>query len=128
MSPVRKGKQPAPANESDDDEDSDDEDSDAESASDEEDDAIAEKATPEEAEKQFKREKLVRGAIAKILEKNGPFSLEELPKVLETVGVKSFTPQICGYATLRKFAKSQPKKYIRFDKTTNVETAEKEEQ
>ena len=78
--------------------------------------------TPEEAEKQYKREKLMRGAIVKCLEKQGPFLLEELPKVLEsaTPPVKGFSPKICGYSTLKKFIKSQPRKYMKYDKATGM--------
>ncbi len=64
----------------------------------------------------------MRGAIVKCLDKQGPFLLEELPKVLETATppVKGFTPMICGYTTLKKFIKGQPKKYMRYDKSSGM--------
>ncbi len=42
-----------------------------------------------------------------------------ISQVLESV-VKGFTPEILGYTSLRKFAKNQPKKFMRFDKKENM--------
>ena len=53
------------------------------SSSDQADANAALDVTPEEAEKQWKREQLVRKALRHALLKSGPIRLEELPRVLE---------------------------------------------
>ena len=65
---------------SDDEEDSDEEEDETDSDDDEDAKKILD-VTPEEAEKQFKREQHVRKALRHVLLKSGPFALEELPKV-----------------------------------------------
>mmetsp|Transcript_7157 Transcript_7157/g.17362 ORF Transcript_7157/g.17362 Transcript_7157/m.17362 type:complete len:259 (+) Transcript_7157:130-906(+) len=103
---------------SDDEEDSDEEEDETDSDEDEDAKKILD-VTPEEAEKQFKREQHVRKALRHVLLKSGPFALEELPKAMEAV-VKGFTPEILGYTSLRQFAKNQPKRFMRFDKKENM--------
>ncbi|CAD7933168.1 unnamed protein product [Amoebophrya sp. A25] len=97
----------------------DEEDDDEDSEDDDEDAKAALSVSAEEAERQFKREQFVRKALRHALLKQGPCSLEELPAVMETV-VKGFAPAIMGYSSLRKFAKNQPKKFMRFDKKENM--------
>ena len=105
---------------------SDDSSDDSDSDSDEE--FKKAEVSAEEAEKQFKREKLVRGAVVKALERfpratddsgsKGGFLVAELPDVLASNAqpVKGFKPEICGYSSLEKFAKAQRgplKKYMK---------------
>jgi len=80
---------------------------------------------PEEAEKQYKREKVVRKAFHSVFKRVDQFSVEEIPEKLMEVNVKNFTPQMCGYASLRGFAKNQPKTVFRYSKTTGVIQAPK---
>lgn len=73
--------------------------------------------SPEEAEKQYKREQLVRKAIKHVLTKVPEgFALDDLPKQLEAVNVKGFNPKTCGYPTLEKFVKRQPDRVLKYNK------------
>ena len=68
-------------------------------------------------EKQGKREKIIQGKIYIIL-KDDPdgFPLDELPEQLAERGVKNFSPTICGYKTLEKFASRQPEQIMYYSK------------
>lgn len=102
-------------------EEEDEEEEDEADSSEEEGDVVDEAAdvSAEEAEKQLKREQLVRKALRHVLLKSGPFALDEMPKAMESV-VKGFAPEILGYSSLRKFAKQVPKKFMIFDKKENM--------
>jgi len=104
--------EPAKAKESDDDSD----DSDSDSSSDEEKAPVVE--DPEEAAKQYKRERIVQKAILHLFEQKFPhgFLLEELPQMLAKIQVNNFKPQSLGYESLHEFARKQPRGLIRYDK------------
>ena len=68
-------------------------------------------------EKQGKREKIIQGKIYLILNEDPDgFALEDLPAQLAAKGVKNFSPSICGYKTLAKFASRQPEKILYYSK------------
>ena len=94
-----------------------------ESDSDSDSDSEPAKATvvvedPEEAAKQYKRERIVQKAILHLFERKFPhgFPLEELPALLEKIKVSNFKPQALGYESLHEFARKQPRALIRYDK------------
>jgi hypothetical protein len=104
------------------------EDSEESSSDDEEDDDEDDEKkelTPEEleeAEKQYKREKIVRKAIKHLLttkHKEG-FQLDALPELLEGIKVKNFTPAMCGYKSMEDFAKKQPERLFRYSKSKKL--------
>lgn len=114
-----KAKSPRSPNRKDDDSDDESDGSDSESDSGSE----PAKATvvvddPEEAAKQYKRERIVQKAILHLFEQKFPhgFPLEELPALLEKIKVSNFKPQSLGYESLHEFARKQPRALIRYDK------------
>jgi hypothetical protein len=73
-----------------------------------------------EAEKQYKRELIVRKAILHLFESKFPdgFPLDELPEYLARIKVVNFRPESLGYSTLHEFARKQPREAIFYDKGT----------
>ena len=109
-----------PAEEGEDDEDSkNSSDEDSVSSSEEEEDipdmTDEQKQT---AEKQYKRELIVRKAIMHLFENKFPegFPLDDLPDCLARIKVVNFKPESLGYATLHEFARKQPREAIFYDK------------
>lgn len=71
----------------------------------------------EEADKQFKREKAMRGPIKALMTKHPDgFVVDALPELLAGIKVSGFTPQKCGYASLHSFCKAQPPALFKYDK------------
>ena len=70
------------------------------------------------AEKQYKRELIVRKAILHLFENkfHEGFPLDELPEYLSRIKVVNFKPESLGYATLHEFARKQPREAIFYDK------------
>lgn len=106
--------------EEDDDEEEHSSDEDSVSSSDDEEEAD-DNMTEEQkqtAEKQYKRELIVRKAILHLFENKFPegFPLEELPEYLARIKVVNFKPESLGYATLHEFARKQPREAIFYDK------------
>jgi hypothetical protein len=104
----------------------DDEDDESESSDEEEEDEFdSDSDLPDmtddqkvEAEKQYKRELIVRKAILHLFESRFPegFPLDDLPDVLARIKVVNFKPESLGYATLHEFARKQPRDAIYYDK------------
>eukprot|EP00437_Effrenium_voratum_P049966 CAMPEP_0181542048 /NCGR_PEP_ID=MMETSP1110-20121109/77712_1 /TAXON_ID=174948 /ORGANISM="Symbiodinium sp., Strain CCMP421" /LENGTH=224 /DNA_ID=CAMNT_0023673731 /DNA_START=27 /DNA_END=698 /DNA_ORIENTATION=+ len=96
----------------DDDEDDDDDDEDDDEEEDEQ------EVDQEEMEKQGKREKVMQKAIRLVLKEKCPdgFPLSELVQKLESVNVRGFAPEKCGYKTVEKFVKGQPEAVLRYRK------------
>ena len=71
-----------------------------------------------EAERQYKRELIVRKAILHLFESKFPegFPLEELPEYLAKIKVMNFKPESLGYISLHEFARKQPREAIYYDK------------
>jgi hypothetical protein len=71
-----------------------------------------------EAEKQYKRELVVRKAILHLFESKFPdgFPLDELPHYLACIKVLNFRPESLGYSSLHEFARKQPREAIFYDK------------
>ena len=71
-----------------------------------------------EAEKQYKRELIVRKAILHLFETKFPdgFPLDELPEYLARIKVTNFRPESLGYSSLHEFARKQPREAIFYDK------------
>ena len=71
-----------------------------------------------EAEKQYKRELIVRKAILHLFESKFPdgFPLDELPEYLARIKVTNFRPESLGYSSLHEFARKQPREAIFYDK------------
>jgi hypothetical protein len=71
-----------------------------------------------EAEKQYKRELIVRKAILHLFESKFPegFLLEDLPEYLARIKVVNFKPESLGYSSLHEFARKQPREAIFYDK------------
>lgn len=107
------------AADSEDDEDSEEDEDDEE---DDDDDDDEEEVDREVAEKQARIEKHVQKAVQCVLTDHCPegFALDDLCTKLEMVKVKGFAPEKCGYKTLEKFAKGQPRKVLRYDKKTQM--------
>lgn len=89
-------------------------------SSDGEDDDIADMSEEQkqEAEKQYKRELIVRKAILHLFETKFPdgFPLDELPEYLARIKVVNFRPETLGYSSLHEFARKQPREAIFYDK------------
>jgi len=95
---------------------SDDQDSDSDSEPD-----LAGTIDPEEARKQYKREEVIRQAVRHILlNRPAGFPLDELYALLESVNVKNFSPEKCGYSSLERFARNQPRDVLVYDTISNV--------
>ena len=71
-----------------------------------------------EAEKQYKRELIVRKAILHLFESKFPegFLLDDLPEYLARIKVVNFKPESLGYSSLHEFARKQPREAIFYDK------------
>jgi hypothetical protein len=71
-----------------------------------------------EAEKQYKRELIVRKAILHLFETkfHDGFPLDELPEYLARIKVMNFKPESLGYSSLHEFARKQPREAIFYDK------------
>ena len=95
-------------------------DEDSVSSSGEEDDDIPDMSDEQrlEAERQYKRELIVRKAILHLFESKFPegFPLEELPEYLAKIKVLNFKPESLGYTSLHEFARKQPREAIFYDK------------
>lgn len=103
------------SSESDDDDSSDDSDDDS---SDEDDIPDMNDKQKEEAEKQYKRELIVRKAILHLFETKFPdgFPLDDLPDNLARIKVMNFKPESLGYTSLHEFARKQPRDALFYDK------------
>ncbi|CAJ1394712.1 unnamed protein product [Effrenium voratum] len=111
----------APADDDDDEEDDDDEDDDDDDEDDDEEEDEQE-VDQEEMEKQGKREKVMQKAIRLVLKEKCPdgFPLSELVQKLESVNVRGFAPEKCGYKTVEKFVKGQPEAVLRYRKADQM--------
>jgi hypothetical protein len=71
-----------------------------------------------EAERQYKRELIVRKAILHLFETKFPdgFPLDQLPDHLAKIKVVNFKPESLGYLTLHDFARKQPRDVIFYQK------------
>lgn len=71
-----------------------------------------------EAERQYKRETIVRKAILHLFESKFPegFPLELLPEYLAKIKVTNFKPESLGYLNLHDFARKQPRDVIYYSK------------
>ena len=71
-----------------------------------------------EAEKQYKREVIVRKAILHLFESkfHEGFPLEDLAVNLEKIKVMNFKVESLGYTTLHEFARKQPREAFYYDK------------
>ena len=71
-----------------------------------------------EAERQYKRELIVRKAILHLFESKFPqgFLLEDLPEYLARIKVTNFKPESLGYSSLHEFARKQPREAFFYDK------------
>ena len=102
-----------------DDSDSDENDSDNDSVSGSSDSSSDMDDTQKlEAEKQYKREVIVRKAIIHLFEAkfHDGFPLEDLAANLEKIKVMNFKVESLGYTTLHEFARKQPREAIFYDK------------
>ena len=90
----------------------------SESSSDEDDIPDMTDTQKEEAEKQYKRELIVRKAILHLFETKFPdgFPLEDLPENLARIKVMNFKPESLGYTSLHEFARKQPRDALFYDK------------
>ena len=112
------------ANAGDDDEDDEDDEEDNEDEEEEDSDDDSDdmpdmtEEQKQEAEKQYKREVIVRKAILHLFESRFPegFPLDDLPEVLARIKVVNFKPESLGYASLHEFARKQPRDAIFYDK------------
>lgn len=75
-----------------------------------------------EAEKQYKRETIVRKAILHLFESKFPdgFPLDQLPEYLAKIKVTNFKPESLGYTSLHDFARKQPRDLIYYNKDQKV--------
>mmetsp|Transcript_1885 Transcript_1885/g.4499 ORF Transcript_1885/g.4499 Transcript_1885/m.4499 type:complete len:256 (-) Transcript_1885:38-805(-) len=104
---------------SDEEDDEDEEDDDEEE---DEEDEDQDEVDAEEMERQGKREKAMQKAIKFLLAdkcKEG-FPLSEFMDKLESVNVKGFLPEKCGYKTLEKFVRGQPESVLRYKKKAQM--------
>ena len=104
----------------DDDDDEDDEDEDSEDEDGDESDDMPDMTEEQKslAEKQYKRELIVRKAIVHLFESKFPegFPLDDLPEYLARIKVVNFKPETLGYSSLHEFARKQPREAIFYDK------------
>ena len=75
-----------------------------------------------EAEKQYKRELIVRKAIVHLFESKFPegFLLDDLPEYLARIKVVNFKPESLGYSSLHEFARKQPREALFYDKANKM--------
>jgi len=87
-----------------------------EDSEEESDEDPAEAGTLDEAKRHHKRERVAaRGIRLLFQQRPDGFPLGDLPSLLESVKVRNFAPELCGYSSLELFASHQPPDLLQYD-------------